>query len=160
MDFASLYIDRGLNFDFLVRRKNIFIIHGHDELNLEKLQNLLFKFNLIPLTMGEYQTFSSITIIEKFEKLSAKCKYAIALCTPDDLIQKDDKQFYQPRPNVLYEIGWFCGKFGRNKVMILVKEGTEIFSDFQGVLQVRFKSTVKECYSDLHLALKSQHLLR
>ena len=158
MEFASLYIDKGLDFSFLKRRKLVFIIHGHDEINREKLENMLYNFDLKPVIMSQFYTLSSITIIEKFEKLGSKCKFAVALCTPDDIIIKDDKKTYQPRPNVIYEIGWFCAKLGRKNVMIIVKEGTDIFSDFQGIIQTRFKNNVKECYENLHVALKNQGL--
>ncbi|HEV7780756.1 MAG TPA: nucleotide-binding protein [Chitinophagaceae bacterium] len=158
MDFAFLDLEKGINFNFFFKRKKIFIIHGHDQDNVEKLQNMLYSFNLEPIVLGQHYSFEAPTIIEKFEKIGARCKYAIALCTPDDLINKDDKIYSQPRPNVLYEIGWFCARLGRKRVLIFVKDGTDIFSDFQGVIQVRFKGNVKECYESLHKALRNQNI--
>jgi len=159
MEFLSLDLERGLNFNFLFKRKKVFIIHGHDEPNLEKLQIILYSLNLIPVTISQDYTLSSHAIIEKFEILGRKCKYAIAICTPDDKIIKKGNAYLQPRPNVIYEIGWFCARLGRGRVLTIVKEGTEIFSDFQGVLQIRFKQNIKECYENLFMTLKKQYII-
>jgi len=50
----------------------------------------------------------------------------------------------QPRPNVLFELGWFCGRLGRGKVLFLCKESTRLHSDYQGVLTKVFKNAVTE----------------
>ena len=156
MEFGLLSFEnaKAPSFSFLFGRKKIFVIHGHDPENVEKLENMLYRFNVEPIILSQYHDFDTSTIIERFERIGSRCKYAIALCTPDDLISKDEKNYSQPRPNVMYEIGWFCGKLGRKRVLILVKDGTDIFSDFQGVLQVRFKGNIKDCYEMLHQAFR------
>jgi predicted nucleotide-binding protein len=55
----------------------------------------------------------------------------------------------QARPNVIYELGWFSAKLSRKKVMLVLKNGTDIFTNFQGIIQKRFKSKVVEIYRDL-----------
>ena len=41
--------------------------------------------------------------------------------------EKDGKQYLQARPNVIYELGWFSAKLTRQNVILLLKEGTDIF---------------------------------
>ena len=159
MDITDIPFINGLDIKFLFPAKKIFIIHGHDTINILRLKNLLYDFNLKPIVISEENTFEITAILEKFEKFGSKCRYAIALCTPDDRIQVDEKYYHQPRPNVIYEIGWFCAKKGRKKVMLLVKDGTKIFSDFDGVLHAKFKDDVEECHKHLYKALKSQKLI-
>ena len=83
-------------------------------------------------------------MIEKFEHYAETCSYAIAIFTPDDEVTTKGETYLQARPNVIYEIGWFCGRLGRSGVMLLLKEGTSIFSDFGGIIQKRFTSNVTE----------------
>ena len=76
------------------------------------------------------------TIIEKFEDY-AQVNFAIALFTPDDFggLEGDDPQF-RARQNVVFEFGYFIGKYGRERVRALVKGNIEILSDYSGVLYI------------------------
>ena len=76
------------------------------------------------------------TIIEKFEQ-HAKCDFAVALFTPDDhagLAGGDLRP--RARQNVVFELGYFIGKLGRDRVRVLVKEAREIPTDYSGVLYI------------------------
>lgn len=140
--------------------KNIFIIHGHDETRLLELESLLSNdFKLTPFVLKKLPNIGSPTIIEKFEFYAQQCSMAIALFTPDDIIEKDGKQYLQARPNVIYELGWFCAKLTRKNVILLLKDGTDIFSDFQGILQIRFKQEIVEKYRDIMMELKAMGLI-
>ena len=140
--------------------RNIFIIHGHDEARLLELENLLKDdFKLTPFILKKLPNIGSPTIIEKFEFYAPQCSMAIALFTPDDVIDKDGKQYLQARPNVIYELGWFSAKLTRKNVILLLKDGTDIFSDFQGILQLKFNSEVVEKYRDLMLEFKAKGLI-
>ena len=84
------------------------------------------------------------TVIEKFEWYAQKCSYAIAVFTPDDEVTSNGEVYLQARPNVIYEIGWFCGMLERSGAMLLLKEGTSVFSDFGGIIQKRFAQNISE----------------
>lgn len=142
------------------RNKNVFIIHGHDERSLLELESLLKDdFKLNPFILKKLPNIGSPTIIEKFEFYADQCSMAIALFTPDDIIEKDGKQYLQARPNVIYELGWFSAKLTRKNIILILKEGTDIFSDFQGILQIRFKNEIVEKYRDLMLEFKAKNLI-
>jgi predicted nucleotide-binding protein len=89
------------------------------------------------------------TVIEKFEHYAQTCSYAIAVFTPDDEVTADGDTYLQARPNVIYELGWFCGKLGRGGAMLLLKEGTSLFSDFGGIIQKRFTSNILEKMTEI-----------
>ena len=59
------------------------------------------------------------TVIEKFEQY-AQCDFAVALFTPDDVGgPHDDDLQPRARQNVLiFEFGYFIGKFGRDRVRV------------------------------------------
>ena len=69
------------------------------------------------------------TLIDKFEREAKSASYAFVLLTPDDIVEKENGKYIQARPNVLFELGWFCGKLGRDKVCIIKRQGTQIPTD-------------------------------
>jgi len=74
------------------------------------------------------------TLIEKLEA-HAGVQFAIVLATADDVGRKAraDQQQARARQNVIFELGFFVGRLGRNKVVVLLEPGIEIPSDFHGV---------------------------
>jgi hypothetical protein len=80
-----------------VNPKAVFVVHGHDKTNLDRLATLLRKrFKLEPIILRE-KPGKGQTIIEKFESEATAAAFAFVLITPDDLIQKTDIQYRQPR---------------------------------------------------------------
>jgi predicted nucleotide-binding protein len=75
------------------------------------------------------------TIIEKFEDYS-DVQFAAVLLTPDDMGKARDDDNLKPRArqNVIFELGFFIGKLGRENVCALHKGDVEILSDYQGVV--------------------------
>lgn len=137
--------------------KRIFIIHGHDESKRRELETLLKeRFGLEPIVLSNNPN-QGLTIIEKFEKYASECSYAFALFTPDDIIQNDDHQYFQARPNVIFELGWFYANLGRSRVCILDKSSdkSKIFSDLQGVMRIQFAENISEKIIDIERELRS-----
>jgi predicted nucleotide-binding protein len=116
----------------------VFLVHGHDEAAKQAVARLLEKLKLVPVILHE-QPDEGRTVIEKFVAHSA-VPYAIVLLTPDDCGGSNNapREDYKPRArqNVILELGFFLGKLGREHVCALHKAGTEIPSDFSGVLYV------------------------
>lgn len=124
----------------------IFIIHGHDEAKRRELKEILeTRFNLTPVVMQD-QPGQSRTFIEKFEAVAGPCGAAIAILTPDDAVDGEDTRYKQPRPNVLFELGWFMGRLARNRVLLVVKDGTNIPNDLLGIEQIRFQNNIVEAF--------------
>jgi predicted nucleotide-binding protein len=137
--------------------KDVFIIHGHNEAKLLELEKIIRnEFKLNPIILKD-QPNSGLTIIDKFEKYATSCSYAFALFTPDDIVTNGKgKQYFQARPNVIFELGWFYANLGRNRVCILeqASEKSEIFSDLQGILRVQFTHDIEECYMKIKRELE------
>ena len=134
--------------------RRVFVIHGHDELNTLRLQAMLkdhFSLDVIVMTA---KPGKSQPIIEKFEENARDCTFAFALFTPDDLVDKSEGRYHQARPNVMFETGWFVGRLGKERVMILLKEGTKIHSDFDGVSRVQYKEDVNDVFLKIQTELR------
>ncbi len=138
---------------------DVFIIHGHDETNLHRLRDLIEKkFKLHPVIM-KWEAGKGRVMIEKFEQEAARCRYAFALLTPDDQIVATDGEYTQARPNVVFELGWFYSRLGRSNVLILLKKGTKLHSDLEGISQITFGESVEEKYLDIERELQAAGLL-
>ena len=115
-----------------------FIVHGHDLSLLNDLKayitgNLGFDD---PVVLRELAS-QGRTIIEKFEDESDNVSIVFVLMTPDDLMG-GDLDARRARQNVIFELGYFYGKFNRRegRVILLYKDKLEIPSDVAGVASI------------------------
>jgi len=139
--------------------RTVFIVYGHDELNLLRLEKLLKeRWQLEPIVLSS-EAGRGRTLIEKFEQEAQRATYAVTLFTPDDLIEVEDKKYAQARPNVIFEMGWFYGRLGRQRVCILFKRGTKIHSDLDGIMRIEFAENVEEILPQLEKELKGAGLI-
>lgn len=139
--------------------RSVFIVHGHDEVNLLRLERLMEKrWKLSPIILMNSASTGN-TVIEKFEHAARTCTYAFVLLTPDDLVATKTGSISQARPNVIFELGWFYGRLGRNRVCILYKSGTSIHSDLAGIVRIEFAANVDEKISEIEAELRAAGLL-
>jgi predicted nucleotide-binding protein len=139
--------------------KNVFVIHGHDELNTRRLTELLQNhFKLNPIAMLSKPGMSR-PLIEKFEDEAQSCSFAFGLFTPDDEIVNAANRYKQARPNVIYEVGWFIGRLGKHRVALLLKQGTNIHSDLDGVSRIPFSDNVEDKFLDIQKELKAAKII-
>ena len=116
----------------------VFIIHGHDGELKQEIARFIEKLGLKAVILHE-QVNTGETIMEKIEGCS-NIGFAIALLTPDDKVlssklNEKAKEAYRARQNVIFEMGFFIGRIGRNRVFTIVKgDQLEILSDFSGVV--------------------------
>ncbi|HEX8700647.1 MAG TPA: nucleotide-binding protein [Myxococcaceae bacterium] len=121
-----------------VSESSVFIVHGHDDGARDAVARFVEKLGLEAVILHE-QPNKGRTIIEKFEAHAA-VGFAIVLLTPDDVgAQKSKAASLSPRArqNVVFELGYFIGKLGRERVCALHKEEVELPSDFSGVVYVK-----------------------
>ena len=137
----------------------IFIVHGHDELNLLRLKELLRERWIVESIVLSGEPGRGRTIIEKFEEEAQRATFAFVLMSPDDQIAVPGGEYAQSRPNVIFELGWFYGRLGRERVCILFKKGTRIHSDLDGVSRVEFGSSVSEKIEEIERELVEAKVL-
>ncbi|GAJ22407.1 unnamed protein product, partial [marine sediment metagenome] len=126
--------------------------HGHNEDKKNTVARYIEQLGLKAIVLHE-QPNKGRTIIEKFEDFS-DVSFAIVLLTADDL-GCDKESFksndfkYRARQNVIFELGFFVGKLGRQKVCALYEEGVDVPSDYKGVISISLhtRSTQLLCSS-------------
>ena len=112
----------------------IFIVHGHDSGLKHEVARLVENQGLTAVILSE-QANKGKTIIEKIEEYS-DVSGAICLFTADDFgrAKNADSDNTRARQNVVLETGYFMGKLGRNRTVILMDEGIELPSDLSGMV--------------------------
>lgn len=146
--------------EVLRKKENVFLIHGRDEAKWRELKDIIYsEFRLNPIVLVQQPDAGAKTVIEKFEHYAETCAYAIAVFTPDDEVSAGEETYLQARPNVIYELGWFCGRLGRGNVMLLLKEGTSMFSDFGGIIQKCFTTNISEKIMEMQKDLEAAGVL-
>ena len=120
--------------------RNVFVIHGHDEAAKHELARFLKRLEFDPVILSE-QPSKGNTIIEKFDECAA-ASYAVALLTADDVGSRRHESAAKPRArqNVIFELGYFIGRLGRDRVCALTKGAPEIPSDYAGVVYILMDS--------------------
>lgn len=116
----------------------VFIVHGHDEAARESVARFIERIELTSIILHERPN-SGRTIIEKFEQEAADIGFSIILLTPDDFVTSgsspnDPKN--RARQNVIFELGYFMGKLGRQRVALMYKGELELPSDIFGIVYV------------------------
>ena len=135
--------------DSSYQNNKVFVVHGHDEALKEKVARLLEKQGLEAIILSE-QANKGKTIIEKFEE-NSDVGAAICLFTGDDVGKEKSEvvEKQRARQNVVYEAGYFMGKLGRERVIMLVDNGIELPSDLQGVVYTESESWKTEVLQEL-----------
>ena len=117
----------------------VFIVHGRDDGTKQTVARFVEQFG-IEATILHEKPSSGLTIIEKIEKYSDDAGFAIVLITPDDVgalkDEADEESNPRARQNVIFELGYFMGKLGRDRVCPLFKGEVEKPSDIDGVVYV------------------------
>ena len=118
----------------VISKSKVFIVHGHNEAIREKVARIVERLGLGAIILNERPNEGG-TIIEKFEKNSSEADFAIVLLTADDECKsRSEKSFkFRARQNVIFELGFFVGKFSRSNLFILREEEVEIPSDLNGI---------------------------
>ena len=120
--------------ELTIDQQKAFIVHGHDGELRESVARLLEKQGITPIILFE-QPNQGATIIEKFE-VNSSVGAAICLFSADDIGNTKNAKTMnnRARQNVVFESGFFIGKFGRKRVIIIADKTVELPSDLQGVV--------------------------
>lgn len=121
--------------------KAVFLVHGHNEAQLQTTARLIETLGLQPIILRERPN-SGATLIEKFEQHSgdaASVNYAVVLMTADDAGEsnarvREGNLRKRARQNVLLEMGYFIGRLGRERICVLKSAEVEEPSDIFGVV--------------------------
>jgi Predicted nucleotide-binding protein containing TIR-like domain len=121
-------------------RQKIFIVHGRKDGLKNEVGRWLGRIGLDDVILHEQPNVGR-TLITKFEEVAKDVAFAVVLITPDDVGGlAGEGQRWRARQNVIFELGYFIGKFGLSRVVALVDGDIETPSDYQGVVYIPYDS--------------------
>jgi predicted nucleotide-binding protein len=113
-----------------------FVVHGHDDGARETIARFLEKIDFQAVILHERPN-KGRTIITKFREEAADIGFAIVLMTADDHGAKvGEPTRPRARQNVVFELGFFIGALGPERVVAMLKGDVERPSDFEGVVYI------------------------
>jgi hypothetical protein len=134
----------------------LMIVHGRSSDRI-LVERILRSHGIIdPIVLRERFKVGE-TIPEKFEREALQADGALVLFTPDDeaasLLGEDGeavstselRRRVRARQNVSLEYGWFWGRLGRERVLLLIKGELELPSDLAGLYYHSYSLSPDEC---------------
>jgi len=85
----------------------------------------------------------SATYIESLEAAARGADFALFVLTPDDVTRSRGTEQWSPRDNVVFEIGLFMGRIGRERCYLVTEEtrGLKLPSDLLGLKAATIRRT-------------------
>ncbi|GAA0018536.1 TIR domain-containing protein [Bradyrhizobium diazoefficiens] len=137
-DLASSYAPEGASLGDEVPQfsQRVFVVHGREGEEREAVARFLEKLGLEAVILHE-QPNKGRALITKFGAVASDIGFAVVLMTPDDVGGlQGQPQHPRARQNVIFELGFFIGMLGPERVAALVSSEVERPSDFDGVVYI------------------------
>jgi predicted nucleotide-binding protein len=116
--------------------QRVFVVHGREDEERETVARFLEKLGLEAVILHE-QANKGRALITKFHAVASDIGFAVVLMTPDDVGGlQGEPQRPRARQNVIFELGFFIGMLGPERVAALVSSEVERPSDFDGVVYI------------------------
>ena len=117
----------------LGEKRDVFLVYGHDRRAKQDVLNFLGAVGIHAIDISTKPS-QGRTIIDQIKHYSP-VDFAIVLLTSDDIVLSNGgKKTRRPRQNVVFELGFFIGLLGSERVCTLRRGRTEILSDYHGVI--------------------------
>lgn len=131
---------------------NIFLVHGHGLDIRNFIADKLKEMGYNPIILDR-EIKTGTTVLEKFISYANESSKAIIFMTADDKIAKEKNEYYQARPNVFIELGYFLGIMDKRDIIIIKQDEASISSDIGGVVYEPYSNNEKELFKRIIAAL-------
>lgn len=136
--------------------RRVFVTHGRSN-DWRQVQAFLEKDVGLQTIELAQQPSGGRTVIEKLDDNASRCDSAVIVMTCDDLANQDEARV---RENVMHELGFFQGRYGRARVVLLHEDGVNIPSNLGGVVYIPYpKGAVDAGFHVLQRELKAIYRL-
>ncbi len=122
------------------KKPSIIICSSTESINIAKWIQVELESN-VEATIWSQNVFNpSATIIEGLEQFASKCDFALIIASGDDQINFRSQKSLVPRDNVIFELGYFIGRIGRSRTVMLINRDNppKMPSDLAGVVALTF----------------------
>lgn len=126
---------------------NAFVVYGHNESMKSNVIKYIRRIGIKSLDLMEYSQGGIRSIFDALDSCANTVECAIVLLSADDIIVNDRHEFisYRARQNVIFEMGFFAGVLGRDKVIVIYQpnEKFEFPSDIIGIYYTAYSTDNK-----------------
>lgn len=131
----------------------VFIGHGRSKLWRDLKDHLQDKHKY-DIEAYEIGARAGHAVRDILQDMMRKSSFAILVMTGEDETADGN---LRSRQNVIHETGLFQGRLGFNRAIVILEEGTEEFSNIQGIEQIRFsRGKIKETFGDILATLRRE----
>jgi predicted nucleotide-binding protein len=147
--FSDAVVNAALEMAWIQGAPRLMVIHGRSAHRAALKDYLKERVGTVIVLADELANTEPITT--KFERFASMVDGAIALLTPDDAGGLKDQSTLEPRAreNAWIEVGWFWGRRGRGKLLLLRQADVKVPSDLGNVEDYRFDATPLERHEDI-----------
>ena len=119
-------------------KPQIFVVHGRDDGVKNEIARWLNRIGMDETVLHEQPNLGR-SIITKFRDVTERASFAVVIATPDDVGGlAGEAQSARARQNVVFELGFFRGTLGPERVALIRVGEIELPSDYQGVLFIPY----------------------
>jgi CRP/FNR family transcriptional regulator, cyclic AMP receptor protein len=123
-------------------RIRVFIISSAEAIEIARTIQNGFDHDPFAVTVWTDGVFrASHYAIESLERALDQSDVAIAVAQPDDITESRGQLRATPRDNVIFELGFFMGRLGRHRALLVEPRGEEISlpSDLAGINTITYR---------------------
>lgn len=153
----------------LIRPQNekirVFVISSAEALPVARSIENSFKFDPFATIVWANGVFRVTNYtLESLEEQLDQCDFAVAVAHPDDQTLSRDVNWPSPRDNVIFELGFFMGRLGRSRAILMEPRETQVKlpSDLAGVTTISYRFDPREPGSSMGVACNElrDHIMR
>jgi sugar/nucleoside kinase (ribokinase family) len=137
--------------------RGVFVAHGSGE-QWHLLKEFIEQECGLPVYAFESGAWESRNVTEALAQCLDSCSFAVCVLTGEDATQ-DGRRL--PRQNVIHEAGLFQGRYGFDRVMLLVEEGCDFVADSSGLVTATFpQNAIEAVFWRLHKMIRTEGFFR
>jgi hypothetical protein len=121
------------------RRPNIFVASSAESLPVARAVKRNFDHEADVDIWDENIFKTNRNYLQTLLNRASYYDFAIAVFTPDDTATIRKQEVKVTRDNVIFEFGLFLGRLGPDRTFLILQEGVDLFSDWNGISIASFK---------------------
>jgi len=142
--------------NILNKPQSVFIGHGHSAL-WAVVERYLRESHMLACEAWETEVRTAQHVINVLGRMLDSATFAIIIATADDKVEGG---LLRARQNVLHEVGLFQGRLGFNRVVLMVQDGVEEFSNIAGLQVIRFSDNlIEQGFHELDKVLRREKVI-
>jgi sugar/nucleoside kinase (ribokinase family) len=135
----------------------VFVAHGGGE-QWHVLKEFIEQECGLPAYAFESGAWESRNVTEALAQYLDRCSFAVCVLTAEDATQ-DGRRL--PRQNVIHEAGLFQGRYGFDRVLLLIEEGCDFVAGSPGLVTATFPpNAIETVFWRLHKMIRTEGFFR